>query len=214
MNIGECERLESLQRSAIRIICGAKIGTSHQGLYREVCVKKLSERRKESRLTKFWEIQGCHNDFRLNRQMLTTVQDRNPLARRRLEDFSLIKCRTVLFQNSYLLRTMKEWNDLPIPTRGCTTKTYFKNCVNRRIQKKYFTQIEVTRWASIIMSRIRSGNADLNANIFTRCLKTSLECACGATRETTKRYFLACPLFDSQREKNSQITKCPLFQHW
>ena len=46
LTMGESERLENLQRSGLRIISGAKVGTSHQPLYKEVNLEKLSERRR------------------------------------------------------------------------------------------------------------------------------------------------------------------------
>ena len=93
LNIGEVERLENLQRSALRMICGAKVGTSHGPLYEEVRLELLETRRKNARLVK---------------HSLQTVQERNPLARRRLTDYTLIKCNTVQYQRSYLPRTIKD----------------------------------------------------------------------------------------------------------
>ena len=61
LNIQECERLENIQRSAIIIICGAKVGTSHAPLYREVKLQRLEERRHTARMLKFYEIQVYHS---------------------------------------------------------------------------------------------------------------------------------------------------------
>ena len=195
LNIAESELLENLQRSTIRIICGAKFETSHASLYNEVKLELLSERRKRSRLIKFWEVQNTTIYMRLNRSMLTTVGERNRLARRRLEDYTLIKCKTVQFQQSFLPRSIKEWNTLTLPVRTNLSKQQLKAKFTPKRTKKLFTGVEVTRWSSILMSRRRCRNPDLNSNLFQRCMKDTPCCDCGATEEAMEHFFMRCPLY-------------------
>ena len=201
MTLGESERLENIQRSAIRVICGAKVGTSHLPLYNEVRLDRLAERRNCAILIKFWEIQKCTQELRLNRQMLTTVAERNPLARRRMEDFSLIKCNTSQYQRSFLPSAVRLWNSLQLDTRASQSRQELKAKLQPRRTPMFAASIEVTRWSSILLSRLRCGNPDLNHNLFSRLMKDDPSCACGAPQETIKHYLFDCSLYSEARSK-------------
>ena len=211
ITIGESERLENLQRAAIRIICGAKLGTSHSVLYEEVRIEKLSERRHRARLIKFWEVQRSTKECRLNRNMITSVQERNRMARRRLEDFTLIKCKTVQFQKSFLPRVIKEWNELPLTIRNTESKPQLKLNLTPKLGRKFFSTVEITRKWSILMCRLRCRNPDLNANLIQRCMQDSPSCECGAREETIEHYFLHCPLYTKYRQTISQTANALYF---
>ena len=207
MTIGETERLENLQLSGLRIICGAKVGTSHQPLYSEVKLEKLSERRKKARIIKFWEILKTEKTCQLNRNMVPTVEERNTRARRRLRDFTLIKCNTSQYQNSFLPRVITEWNTQPLTHRNVDTKDQLKLLLTGRKELVFQWEEEVTRHSSIMLARIRCDNPDLNANLFGRCMAESPACVCGVAMETSEHYLLKCPNFTQQRNKiiNSSI---------
>ena len=49
--------------------------------------------------------------------MLTSVEERNPLSRRRLEDYTPLKCRTAQLQRSFLPKSITEWNELSLIVR-------------------------------------------------------------------------------------------------
>ena len=201
LNIGEVERLENIQRNGLRIISGTKVGTSHQPLYKEVNLQLLADRRKISRLLKFWEIQKTTKKCQLNRSMITSVEERNPLARRRLKDYSLIKCRTVQYQSSYLPKVITEWNTLALATRESSTKEKFKATITGNKTNVFYWNKETTRSSSILLARIRCDNPDLNANLFGRSMANSPACECGALMETTEHYLFKCRNYDQQRRK-------------
>ena len=202
LTIGESERLENLQRSGLRIISGAKVGTSHQPLYKEVNLKKLSERRRIARLVKFWEVEKTTKSCQLNRTMLRTVGERNARARRRLTDYSLIKCMTTQYQNSFLPRVVTEWNSLQLIIRDTNSKEKFKLLISGKKEPVFQWKCEVTRQSSIILARIRCDNPDLSANLFSRCMAVTPACSCGAAMETTEHYLFKCSNFNEERNKS------------
>ena len=201
LTIGESERLENLQRSGLRIISGTKVGTSHQPLYNEVKLEKLSERRKKARIIKFWEIQKTIKKCQLNRSMLTTVEERNMRARRRLTDYTLIKCNTTQYQNSFLPRVICEWNSLPLSIRNVNAKDELKTLLSGKKEEVFQWENEVSRHSSIMLARIRCDNPDLSANLFARGMAESPSCTCGTAMETSEHYLLKCPRFAVQRNK-------------
>ena len=68
-------------------------------------------------------------------------------------------------------------------------------------KQRFFSQSEVTRASSILLSRLRCGNADLNSNLFSRCHKEDPACNCGAIYETTEHFLFKCPLYTKVRSK-------------
>ena len=143
--------------------------------------------------------------------MITSVQERNRMARRRLEDFTLIKCKTVQFQKSFLPRVIKEWNELPLTIRNTESKPQLKLTLTPKLGRKFFSTVEITRKSSILMCRLRCRNPDLNANLFQRCMQESPSCECGAREETIEHYFLHCPLYTEYRQTISQTANALYF---
>ena len=68
-----------------------------------------------------------------------------------------------------------------------------------KIHAKIEEERHMVEWQS--MARLRCENADLNANLFQRCLKDSPTCDCGDGDETTEHYFFKCTNHRIQREK-------------
>ena len=129
------------------------------------------------------------------------VIKRNPLARRRMEDFSLIKCNTSQYQRSFLPSAVRLWNSLQLDTRASQSRQELKAKLQPRRTSMFAASIEVTRWSSILLSRLRCGNPDLNHNLFSRLMKDDPSCACGAPQETIKHYLFDCSLYSEARSK-------------
>ena len=74
----EEDQLEEIQRIAIRIIAGLKLGTSHQMLYKEVDLPLLQHRRYVTRMLTMYDTMNSDVPGRLNRHSMDTVNQRNP----------------------------------------------------------------------------------------------------------------------------------------
>ena len=72
---------------------------------------------------------------------------------RRLTDYTAIKCKTVQLQNSFLPKSIKEWNALPLTFREAETKDIMKAKLSPP-KKDRFCAVELTRWSSILMSSV------------------------------------------------------------
>ena len=88
LTLAYAEKLEELNRCGLRCVTGCKVGTSPQELYRETDELSLEERRKKSRMNKLYEVLKEDRSCRLNRGMIQTVGERNPHARRRVNDLT------------------------------------------------------------------------------------------------------------------------------
>ena len=91
LTLAYAEKLEELNRCGLRCVMGCKVGTSHQELYRETDELSLEERRKKSRMNKLYEVLKEDRSCRLNRGMIQTVGERNPHARRRVNDLTQLR---------------------------------------------------------------------------------------------------------------------------
>ena len=58
---------------------------------------------------------------------------------------------------------------------------------------------ELTRWSSVQLCRLRSGNCKLNVNLFLRCEADSPACSKCNVDETVTHYFLHCKAYDCLR---------------
>ena len=86
---GEADSLEAVQLAALRTITGAKLGTNHFNLYRELDLPTLKSRRKMSMILKLHEILNRRMPGRLDSSDIHLVTDRNPYPARRGDDLKL-----------------------------------------------------------------------------------------------------------------------------
>ena len=209
ITLAEEEQLEEIQRSAIRIIAGLKIGTSHEMLYNEVDLPLLQQRRYVSRMLTMYEVVNSDVPGRLNCHSVDTVSNRNPYNTRQGHNLSLPLPRTEHFRNSFLPTAIREWNDLTEETKSCTSRNGLKNKLKQNQNKHY--EHELTRMSSVNLARLRVGNHNLNSCLFDRLMSESTACECGHIPEDPAHYFLTCQRYHRHR---SDIVKCIPFEAW
>ena len=197
MNCGDCERLEELHRCAIRCVTGCKLGTSHLALYKELDVQPLEHRRRVVRLTKFYQIREDIREYRLGANDITQTITRNPRATRRPFDYIPLRCHTEAKHQSFLAKTIREWNDLPDSIKSVQSVGAFKQKIRHKPSPNPIYYVELNRRASIELTRLRCGNGNLAVNLYERALMDSPLCQCGE-RETD--YIIL---------KTAQSTKMP-----
>ena len=191
--------MEAIQLSAMRNITGNKLGTSHFGLYRELDLPTLKTRRYSSRMIKFFEVLNRDTEGRLNRRDFGTVDERNPYSTRHGRDLAIQVFNTELYRTSFRHLCISDWNALPDSLRAIREKSTLKLRFRPKSTPDPYYGIELTRWSSILLSRIRCGNSDLNANLYRRNLVDSPLCECGESEETEIHYLLYCQTYAAAR---------------
>ena len=211
ITLAEEEQLEEIQRDAIRIIAGLKIGTSHDMLYREVDLPLLKERRRVARTLSMYDITKSETPGRLNKFTIETVNDRNPCNTRQGNNLTLPLPRTEQYRRSFLPTAIREWNALPQPYRGSVSRNSLKNKIkHKKNQNPYYNHV-LTRMSSVNLARLRVGNHNLNGCLFERLMCESPRCECGHSPEDPHHYLLMCHRYDRLR---SDVVKSIPFEAW
>ena len=122
----EVEILEKIQVEAGRIVTGAIKACSAAKVMNDLGWETLQNRRKKHRLVTFYKMTNG-----LTPQYLTDLvpQRVHEVAGRRLRndnDFVTPRSKTNLYQNSFLPKTVRDWNNLPIGIKSASSLNSFK----------------------------------------------------------------------------------------
>ena len=196
--IYEVEILEKIQVEAGRIVTGATKSCSAAKIMNDLGWETLQNRRKKHRLVTFYKMTNG-----LTPQYLTNLvpQRVHEVAGRRLrndDDFVTPRSKTNLYQNSFLPKTVRDWNDLPIEIKSASSLNSFKNLINRNLTKppKYYYEGE--RHAQILHTRLRLGCSSLNYDLFKNHVSDTDKCNCGLI-ESSEHFLLHCARYDNIR---------------
>ena len=112
----------------------------------------------------------------------------------------VIRSRTSSFQNSFVLKTIQDWNalDNDIKASG-TIETFVKklNAPPRDIPKWYYSGL---RSLSVKHARLRMLCSPLNDHLYSHIhVIENPSCICGHLRENNKHYLFECPLYANER---------------
>ena len=106
--------------------------------------------------------------------------------------------RTSHYQNSFLPRTVSEWNALPNNIKSLPSLNSFKTFLNRNqspVPSYYFIG---ERKYQVLHTRLRLGCSSLNADLFRNHVSAIDTCQCGQI-ETATHYLLLCPIYRNVR---------------
>ena len=123
--IAQSTKLEQLQLDAARIVTGAVKGTKHRLLYTETGWQTSSERRENNQLLIMYKMQN-----NLVPQYLSILVSRPRQTHYLLRDNNRIPtifAKTNIYMNSFLPRTISNWNALPQQTKLATSPESFKH---------------------------------------------------------------------------------------
>jgi hypothetical protein len=187
--------LEKLHLDAIRTICGAVRGTSHEKLYQETGLCPLVERRKQHKLCIFYKmVHGLAPNY-LSVQIPNTVYQANRYNLRNANNLQQIPSKTELHMNSFFPSTIKAWNELNDEIKMADNITKFKSMTNPNRKRNTTLLLFCNfgqRRTEVILSRLRLGCSDLNGHKYTRYLVNDSSCSCGHSNEDPAHYFLTC----------------------
>ncbi len=198
-------RVEQIQRRAAVSCTGAFRITSYSKLLDELGWNSLDDRRAMARRILLYKMN--HNlvpDY-LSDLVPQTVGARvGNYVLRNSGDFTCIKTRKSQFYNSFLPKTIREWNNSESAWRGLdfapsvdSFKSNYKKLLHRTSNLLYNIELEK---GNIHHSRLRLGLSHLRAHLFQYNLIDDPVCQfCNVEIETTGHYVLRCPSFHAAR---------------
>jgi hypothetical protein len=197
----ENEKLEKKQIEAARVVTGAKKGTSHHELYRETGWQTLAARRTNQCLVLLFRMMRNEAAEQLTALVPERTGNRAEYNIRSGNNLTVPRSRSTAHQNSFLPSTCREWNKLPLSHKQINSVEGFKEKLREEVVKVPSYLHVGERKLQILHCRLRVKNADLNGNLYSKQMKESPECECGEAVETTKHYFMECPLYDQDRAR-------------
>ena len=192
-------KLEQIQLEAARIITGAIKLTSKDLLYKESGLTPLSERRKQHRLILFHKMVHKRAPDYLNELVPPMVS--HIYLTRNNQNLQEIKCRTSSYQNSFLPKTVRDWNLLSAETKTIESESAFKHKISPKpcvLPPYYHTG---GRLGQILHSRLRLNNIGLNDHLFRYGLVDTPSCTCGSNTESSRHFLLHCPIYTNIRNR-------------
>ncbi len=194
--------LESVQYRAAKIISGAIHRTSHDIVYRELGWEYLEERRRKQRLKVMYKTIHGETPVFLQNSLPMPVGEHNRYALRNEHNFPQLRTRTSTFQNSFIPKTIQDWNNLDNDIKGSNTLETFTRKLNT-------PPLEVPKWfylgersMSINHAKLRMLCSPINDHLYSHIhVIESPTCICGHNRENNKHFLLECPLFINERNE-------------
>ena len=191
------DKIESVQYNAALAITGAIRGSSKIKLYEELGLEFLKERRWMRRLCYLHKIISDCKPFYLYSSLPKYLN-----SRRYPNYFSLLRCRTVLFENSFLPYSIKQWNMLNENIRKIESHHIFRNSLLNLIKPSANCIYNIHDSIGIkLLTRLRLGLSHLNEHKFRHNFRDTLNpmCLCMTEPETTSHFLLRCCNFDNLR---------------
>ncbi len=198
-------RVEQIQRKAAIICTGAFRITSYTRLLEELGWNSLDDRRSMARRLMLYKMNHDLVPPYLSALLPPTVYSRvGNYVLRNAGDFTLVKTKKAQFYQSFLPKTIREWNNSVSAWRGLdfapsvdSFKSGYRKLLHRSPNK--FFNIELEN-GNIQHSRLRMGLSHLRAHLFHYNLIDNPDCQfCNIEPETTGHYVLRCPSFHAAR---------------
>lgn len=194
----EKDELERIQHEAARIATGTTRLVSLNSLYNEIRWEPLQKRRNDHKLSLLFKMKNNLTPTYLSSLIPQNVGNISRYNLRNADDLQPIHSRTVLYSNSFLPSTVRDWNNLPGEVRQIDSIDTFKQFLNRERERvpKYF--YHGNRRGQILHTRLRTNCSNLNNDLYLKNINDSPLCQCGSV-ETTYHYFFECPMYTRQR---------------
>jgi hypothetical protein len=140
---------------------------------------------------------------------LTYLQDivpnqnaQNQYQLRNETNYPIPRARTSQFQNSFLPKTVNDWNNLDNDTKNSTSVESFTNHLNKNQSKVTTWYLTGDRSLGILHARLRMLCTPLNDHLYSFIhVVDSPDCACGHIRENNRHFLLDCPLYIIERNE-------------
>ena len=200
---------------------GATRSCSANKILEETGWESLETRRRKHRLTTFYKMVTKTTPSYLSTLVPRTVHQVSQRNLRTGQNLQVPRSRTVLYSNSFIPKTIRDWNALPNNLKNSPSLNSFKLELNRDLPKipKYY--LSGDRKAQILHTRLRLGCSSLNSDLFNNHVSNTDRCICGS-QETAKHFLLECPKYIDTRNTTINslniaydldilLKGCPLF---
>ncbi len=197
------QRLESVQRQAAIICTCCFRNTGYQKLLSELGWSSLEDRRKYFRLNTCYKMVNNKVPEYLCDLIPQRVGARANRNLRNANHLSLIRTRHVKTYNSFVPKTIRDWNQLEPRIKNAGSVDGFKTMYKRNFLKKPnpFYSLD-HRGGNIFITRLRVGLSHLSEHLYTHNLIDSPTCKfCGLESESTSHFLLRCPKYGVERAK-------------
>ena len=191
--------LENAYLAAIRLITGAKRGTSHHNLYQEIGWCTLKQRRDSHKLQKIFDIINGYTPLYLKN--ILPRQQQTYRTRQATCNYVLYKCKTELYRNSFMPSAIRQWNNSPSDTKSIVHRRPFKYRQKQSLYKKTPAHFNCSpRKYNVILSQMRMGFCDLKYYLHIKGCIDNPNCIVCGVPETLHHFFFECPSHDVQRQ--------------
>ncbi len=194
------QRLESVQRQAA-IVCTCAFRTAgYAKLLSELGWSSLEDRRKYFRLTTMYKMVNNNVPEYLCNLAPTRVGARVNYNLRNGANLSLVKTNHVKTYNSFVPKTIRDWNNLG-PIRNSLSTEGFKT----RYKREHFGKPNPLfnfdhKGGNVHHTRLRLGLSHLQEHLYTHNLIDNPVCRnCNLENESITHYLLRCPLYATER---------------
>ena len=127
--------VENVQYRAAKIVSGAIHRTSHALVYKELGWEHLEERRKKQRLKIFYKTIHGQTPSYLQEALPAQLGANNRYVLRNEHNIQQVKARTSTFIDSFVPKTIKDWNNLDNEIKASETIVTFAKHLNIDLTK-------------------------------------------------------------------------------
>ena len=197
--------IENLQYAALRLVTGAKKGTSRELLLKDCGLCTMQNRRTFHKLLKFFLIINHQGPSYLENCLPNLSGGEHRVTRfKTSKHFRLFYCTSEQFRLSFLPSSVSLWNKLPANIRSCTVLSSFKTkllkflCVKTKVPMQFYIG---DRTDQINLCQIGLNFSSLNDHLYTKSCIKSPSCSCSAVPGTQQHYFFDCLNYQDQRQE-------------
>ena len=207
-NMNEKYKLEQIQYEAAMIVTGATRSCSRAKLIEETGWLSLEKRRYNHRIFTFYKMLKNNVPTYFKDLLPPTVHQVSQRNLRSGHKLQPPRCNTNLYQNSFRIQTINDWNALPDNIKLINSNAEFKRYLYKdaRVIPPYFYSGE--RRCQILHTRLRLGCSTLNSDLFKNHLRDNDSCACGSP-ETAEHFLCICSNYDNIRRTTLQQIQVP-----
>jgi len=188
----DAKLLEDLQMKVARIVTGARRGTSHELINKELQWPTLADRRKGFKIKNLFKIVSKEAPLYLQSLLPRQFSDIRPESRHP-DNFYPLSTRIELFKKSFIPSAISCWNSLPLHNRSLS----YCNTLMQHIRPSlfYFGDREL----SIKHAQLRMKCSKLNHHLYLLHVIDSPACPCSHNYEDSNHFLLQCPLYFHDR---------------
>ena len=191
--------VENVQLASMRVVTGAIKGTKHESIYRELPWETTYERRLNKNLAVYYKTYHNLVPSYLRDILPPKVHLRTTYNLRNKNNIQTLNAKTALYQNSFVPKTSKQWNEISDNIQYIGSLNDFKKHLAKKDTHAPHHYNLGNRRYQIVTSRMRMHCSSLNSHLHKMHIVESSRCSCGAANEDPEHYFFTCTNYVNAR---------------